>query len=476
MNGVAAADTTMRPGAQAGAGMSPGTRRMLVRIIIVALLVPLSFELAGFRVTPSLLTMICLFPVLVQRFFSKAVPWRFPDLMFVLFIFWQALTIFLNNPERFVAWTGQQALLMLAGYFAGRLLVVDREDFISLIRFLAFAAMFSVPFALYEALTDDPIVLRFISDYTPFQSFKPIEYPPRMGLYRAQFVFTHPIHYGLMSALVLVPFYVGMKGQMSSGARTLGAGLIGVACFLSVSSGAVLSVMLQLVIFIWHRIAGFFGSAWKVLLISGALIYTVLELASNKSALVAISSRLAFNSGTTYYRTLIWEYGSQQVMRTPIFGNGYNYWPRPVWMLTSSVDNYWLLMAMVHGLPALIFFAGSIFYAFFAVNRNTGQGDEETDRLRLAWTLSLIGFCMSASTVAIWGEIQLLFMLLFGAGFWMIGALPKAPSEADEAETEADQGRPRLRYTRFAPVTRGEAAPRPAEAADRAPRYSRRTS
>ena len=476
MSRSASYDVRFSSGREADAGMSAKARRALVRIIIVSLLIPLSFEFLGFRMTPSLAVMICLVPLFVQRFFTHAVVWRLPDLLFLLYMFWQALTIFLNNPERFVAWTGQQALLLLGGYFAGRLLVLNRDDFLALIRFLALASMVSVPFALYEALNDDPIILRIITDFTPFDSFAPNDYDPRMGLYRAQFVFVHPIHYGLMSALILVPFFIGLRGHLSTVARTIGAGLIGVACFLSVSSGAVLSVVLQFLIFVCYRIARLFGSAWKILLISGTLLYTVLELASTKSAFVAISGRLAFNSGTAYYRTIIWEYGTQQVMRTPIFGNGYNYWPRPFWMISSSVDNHWLLMAMVHGLPALIFFSGSILYAFFAVNRNTGKGDEETDRLRLAWTLSLIGFCMSASTVAIWGEIQLLFMLLFGAGFWMIGTLPKAPSDADEAETESEQGRSRLRYTRFAPVTRGEAAPRPAEAADRAPRYSRRTS
>ena len=68
-------------------------------------------------------------------------------------------------------------------------------------------------------------------------------------------------------------------------------------------------------------------------------------------------------------------------------------------------------------------------------------------RLRLAWTLALIGFCMSASTVAIWGKIQLLFMLYFGAGFWMIEATAKADTTSD-APSEPDRG---LRYSRFDP-------------------------
>lgn len=418
-------------------------RSRLVRLIIVALLTPLSFELAGIRLTPSLLLMIALFPFLVQQFLAGVVRWRMPDLLFSLYVFWQALTILLNNPERFVAFTGQQTLSTFAVYLAGRLLILNRQDFMSFVLFWAGASMVSVPFTLYEALQDDPVILRLITDYTPFNSFEPNDYEARLGLFRAQFVFTHPIHYGLMGAMILMPFCIGLAARLSAARRAWGTALIFAATFLSVSSGAVLSVILQAGTFLMHRVAAQIGPPWRVMLMSGAALYTVLELLSNKSAFAAVSGRLAFNAGTAYYRTLIWEYGGAQVLRTPVFGNGYNYWPRPHWMV-SSVDNHWLLMAMVHGLPALILLVGSLLYAFFAVNKSALLGDHELDRMRLSWTLALIGLCMSASTVALWGEIQMLFMLLLGAGFWLADTGPAAADAAPPAPAPRH-----LPYTRF---------------------------
>lgn len=441
---------TLTRASTAKSGLTEGTRRKLARLIVVALLIPLSFEVAGFRLTPSLLVMIGLFPILIAQYFKKVVVWRTPDFLFFFFVLWQGLSILVNNPERVVAFTGQQALLTLAGFLAGRLLVINKQDFYNLIVFVGVASMISMPFALYESLFNDPIILRLIADYTPFETFSKINNEPRFGLYRAQFVFVHPIHFGLLGALVLVPFFIGLKGYLSAGTRVAGTMLIGFACFLSVSSGAVLSVMLQLVLFIWHFAFSRFQRPWRAVLITGGLVYSVLEIASTNSAFVAVSSRLAFNSGTAYYRTLIWKYGTEQVSRTPFLGNGYNYWARPSWMLTSSVDNHWLLLAMVHGIPALLLFAGSIFYAFVMVNRHN-DGGPEVQRLRLAWTLSLIGFAMSASTVAIWGEIQLLFMLLFGAGFWMIGPVQESGAQ-DETEKTAPSRAPQ--YTRFAARTR----------------------
>ena len=426
---------------------SPVVRRRLVRLIIISLLLPVSFEVANTRLTPSLLLMIGLAPFLVQQYLSGVVRWRTPDFLFILYILWQALTILLNNPERFVAFTGQQTLITLVGYLAGRLLVLNKQDFISLILFWAAASMVSVPFAMYEAIWDDPIILRIILDYTPFGTMRLNDYEARLGLHRAQFVFTHPIHYGLMGALVLMPYWLGLASQVSAAKRTLGALVIFCATFLSVSSGAVLSVAMQIGVFISHRIAARMGPPWRLLLAFGAVFYVVLELLSNKSAFVAISGRLAFNSATAYYRTLIWEYGSAQVMRTPIFGNGYNYWPRPHWMTNSSVDNHWLLLAMVHGLPALVLFASSLLYAFFAVNHIKLFGDTELDRMRLAWTLALIGFCMSASTVAIWGEIQMFFMLLFGGGFWLASTGPGNTQETAEKSEETSRHLPYSRYS-----------------------------
>lgn len=425
--------------------ISAAARSRLVRLIIIALLTPLSFEVAGIRLTPSLLLMIALFPFLLQQFLAGVVRWRTPDLLFSFYVFWQALTILMNNPERFVAFTGQQTLSTFAVYLAGRLLVLNRQDFISFVLFWAGASMLSVPFTLYEALRDDPVILRLISDYTPFNSFAFNNYEPRLGLFRAQFVFVHPIHYGLMGALILMPFWHGLAARLPAARRAWGTVLIFAATFLSVSSGAVLSVVLQAGTFLMHRAAARVGPPWRVLLISGGVIYALLELLSNKSAFAAVSGRLAFNSGTAYYRTLIWEYGGAQVLRTPIFGNGYNYWPRPHWML-ASVDNHWLLMAMVHGLPALILLVAALLYAFFAVNKPALLGDHELDRMRLSWTLALIGLCMSASTVALWGEIQMFFMLLFGAGFWLADTGPTAASE--EAEPAAQAPR-QLPFTRF---------------------------
>ena len=233
-------------------------------------------------------------------------------------------------------------------------------------------------------------------------------------------MFSHPIHYGLFCAFLLSPVLFGLgwvRPVRGAAAAALAAG-----CFLSVSSGAVLSVGLQIGLAFFHRAAAVVGPPWRILIATGALFYLAIEIVSTRSAFAAISTRLAIDNHTAEFRTLIWHFGSEQVAQTPFLGNGYRNWARPVWM-ADSVDNHWLQQAMQHGLPAAALLVAALGTALWQVNRCPAPDSG----MRLGWTLFVTGFAFSASTVAIWGEIQVIFMLLFGAGLWMAPAPEPAP-------------------------------------------------
>lgn len=426
--------------ASSGAG-----RRFVVRLVLASILIPISFEIGAVRLTPALIVLMLLFPVLVGRLAAgTGGRIKLVDILFFLFIAWATLAIYVNNPSRVVTYIGQQALVVLGGYLVGRTMILNREDFASFVRFATWTVIVSLPFVIYESITDITPILRFVTEYTSFDTFTENTYEPRMGLYRAQWVFTHPIHYGLFCALIFMLALVALRTRVGA-FRRWAAGLgVAIACFFSVSSGPVLSLFLQGgLLATYQTSARLFSLPWRAILAGSTVLYVILELASTKSAFVAVSGRLAFNSSTAFYRTLIWRYGTEQVRRTPIFGNGFNYWPRPNWM-TSSVDNYWLAMAMSYGLPALVFFALALFIALIAVNRRDFRNDADLDAMRLAWTISLVGFAMIASTVALWNEILIFLLILFGAGQWMITT---TPGDAAEAGTEA--GDRMSRYTRF---------------------------
>ncbi|SDF16753.1 O-antigen ligase family protein [Limimaricola pyoseonensis] len=435
-------------------------RRACARLVLVSLVVPVAFEIAGFRLTPSLLVLIALYPMLLMRVLSGRLRLGLVDLLFVLYVGWLSLSMLVNTPGRFVAYTGQQGLAILGGYMAGRVLVRDRADFAALLRFLFWIVALSLPFALIEALADRPLIIELVRDHTPFSTFVENDYEPRLGLYRAQWVFAHPIHYGVFAMLAFAPVVVGLG--LAPVLRGLAAVLIGAACLLSVSSGPLLALMFQGPLFLWHRLAARRSARpWREIGLSLGGLYLLLDLLSTKNALVAISTRLALDSSTASYREQIWRYGSAQVARTPWLGVGDNYWARPHWMVSASIDNFWLLLAIVHGLPALVFFGTALGLSLVRINRRELGPDPALQALRLGWTLAMLGCVLVAGTVALWGEILIFVMLMLGAGQWMLNAQPDqgaATPATPNAAPQPDRAGPV--FTRFPAAA--PPAPRPA--------------
>ena len=125
-------------------------------------------------------------------------------------------------------------------------------------------------------------------------------------------------------------------------------------------------------------------------------------------------------------------------------------------MFSNTVDNYWLLQAMVHGLPAVIFFLAAFIYVLYKAARAQRPNEApELTTMRLAWILSMIGFALSASTVAIWGEIQLLFMIFFGAGLWLLDPDTDVDSSSPAEQPSLHPTSPHTRFVYKQPAVRG---------------------
>ena len=128
-------------------------------------------------------------------------------------------------------------------------------------------------------------------------------------------------------------------------------------------------------------------------------------------------SYLTFSPQSAYNRILIWDYGTAEVARNPLFGIGFGDWARPVWM-SDSMDNFWLVTAVRYGLPALIFLASAIvLLALRQARANTN--DVTVNRHRMAWLAIIIGMAVSGITVHLWNAVFAYFFFLIGTGAWM---------------------------------------------------------
>lgn len=401
-------------------------------LYILTVMLPIGFRLGPLAMsTMRLLLMIMVVPLTIKLLQGKYGRLLWTDILFFLYIFWTAVAIGVNNPEQVIENVGSTSIEFIGGYVLGRAYIRTPEAFVALIRVLALAIVATLPFALFENLTGHPIVLETISRMPGLRSFPLIANEPRMGLDRAQVVFAHPIHYGLFASVGFSLCFVGCKGIYKTSTRYLVSGLVGLAVFLSLSSGAVLAVAMQIGLIFWAWMLQPLKRKWLVLMLLFAATYILIDMLSTRTPFRVFLTYATFSTHNAYWRAIIFEWGIINVKDNPLFGLGFNGWVRPRYMTSASVDNFWLLTAMRYGLPALIFLGLGYLVALLQVGfRNLGQ-NVMLQQFRLAWMFTFIGLSFTMATVHIWTSIYSFVFFLFGAGLWFITV------EADTSEAVA---------------------------------------
>lgn len=360
------------------------------------------------------------------------------DFLFFVHMAWAAVALQVNNPDRTIQFIGSNAVEFLGGYLLARAYVRSPEVLMAVWKVLFVIIILTLPLALFEAKTARPIAIEIINKLPGIHSLANIVMESRMGLDRAQVVFAHPIHYGLFCSVAFSLCIIGMKGEWSNFRRYLTTGLICAGVFLSLSSGALLPVFLQIGLIIWAAIFNKLKSRWMLLLSLIVLCYITIDLLSNRTPIRVFMSYATFSPHNAYWRGLIFEFGIQNVWDNPIFGLGLNDWKRPGWMHASTVDNFWLLIAMQFGIPGFILLVIGYFEIILRIAFAKVDADPLTWRLRRAYMFSFIGMTFTLSTVHVWTNIYSWTFFMLGSGVWFIFAKPEAPSEAKAAQDVPD--------------------------------------
>lgn len=214
-------------------------------------------------------------------------------------------------------------------------------------------------------------------------------------------------------------FYV--IGRRWTGLRKyIGPGLASLGVFLSLSAGAFLALAVQITLAIWDRVTRGVSHRWYIF--GGLLLgWTLVSLLSNRTPIKVFLTYLTFNPGTAYNRLRVWEYGSAEAMRHPLLGIGFGDWERPAWMLSGSMDNFWLATTVRYGFPAFLSLAG-VLLALYVSMALSHKVTGETRRCRAAWMAMVAGLTMAGCTVHFWNALFCLFCFLLGSGVWIIAA------------------------------------------------------
>lgn len=346
------------------------------------------------------------------------------DILFFLHILWSGVALAVNNPDQVVEQLGSVGIEFIGAYALGRAYIRSSDDFAALCRWLMLIVLCLFPLALFETVTGRPILVEIIRKVPGVFSVEPVSPDKRMGLERVQGIFAHPIHFGLFCSVVLSLVFVGLRDQTRLIWRWAGSAIVGFSGFLALSSGALLAILLQMGLFGWSYTLRAIRWRWWAMVGLFVLAYIAIDVMSNRTPIKVFMSYATFSAHTAYWRSIIFDWGMVNVWKHPWFGLGLNDWERPSYMISGSMDNFWLVMAVRYGIPGFITIALGYGWAVAEIMaRNLGQ----TGRVMLfrrAWVFTFLGLAFTLSTVHVWGNVYSFVAFMFGAGMWLLTATP----------------------------------------------------
>ena len=378
-----------------------GLRLSVFRVLLIVMILPMIIELAsgkkgGIKVFDALVFLHCIWVLLAL-------------------IKWGGIV---QGVE-----SGGIYFVECAGaYLIGRVFIRSYEDFVAMAKMYVALVVAMLVFTIPEAVTGVHILHDGISGAVGGPKAHFIE--QRMGLERTFGPFDHPILYGVFSASAFsfAYFVIAKRDLLNFKGMSTVVG-VSLATFMSASGGPYLVLIMQGFVAAWEMVLSKVKGRWAALGSLFVTAYVAIDLLSTKTPFHVFVNYFTFSKQSAYNRILIFDYGTAEVARHPLFGIGLGEWTRPSWM-SDSMDNFWLACAVRYGLPSLILLLALLLGLVVAVARRK-EFPEAWRRARHAWGFTLFGISVAAATVHLWNALFVLFFFLIGAGVWFVEAKPK---------------------------------------------------
>jgi O-antigen ligase/polysaccharide polymerase Wzy-like membrane protein len=408
---------------------------LLIPIFVFSLALPFFFFLGPTRLSPYRLVLVVTFIPCLMAWLSGSVGrTRLPDILMLLAAIWGAIVLVsLHGIDKGLQSAGIFVIETFGAFLFARRYIRDVFAFQRMVRSLVLMVLFLLPFAVYENVAGSPILIELFGKM--FSVYNIIGSELRLGLRRAQGTFEYSILFGVVcSSAFALSFYV--YGAAARRGGRLSSGLVAMTVFSSLSSGPLLSLVVQAMLIVWDKVTAGVARRWGILATIVITAYFVVDFTSNRTPFDVFISYLTFNSDTSYMRVHIWHYGTQSVMQHPIFGIGLNDWERPSWM-GGSIDNFWLVTAVRYGIPGFVFIAGGFLSVCLGLGRLKNLSFQVA-QCRKGLIFTLCGLAFAICTVHVWDAPYVLIIFLLGSGMWMFeprnGAAP-APSAAQNTHS-----------------------------------------
>lgn len=389
-----------------------------VQLLILSFLCPseLSLFVAGLRLPPHRVVLLALIPLALWRLAtSRGLRFKAFDALLIAFNLWTLAVFAYHSGGDGIVFGGSLLVESLGGYLVARVFIRDEAAMRATLRVMLLAIAAAAVLALPETLLGQLFTHDALRALTGYEHPTGIEM--RAGFTRAYGPFDHPIHYGTFCAALLAVFWYAEK--RSSPAWGKGA-LLGAATFLGLSSAPLLCLGLQGGLIGWERVTR--GMPRRVFFSIGCIagLFTGISLVATRSPFTILATGFTFDPWTGFYRTQIWENGLANVAANWLTGIGLAEWTRPAWMVSSTIDAFWLVVMVRMGLPAIVLLLGAIFLLTRAVMRNGSRAkDKATRRLATGWLISLTALMLVACTVHFWNVLHAFFFFFIGLGGWL---------------------------------------------------------
>jgi len=403
-------------------------RTAFVGLFTVAILLPPeaavflgSLRLSAYRFLLILMVLPCVVYVLSGR----AGKLHVVDLLIVLYPLWAAVGVLTNHGA--IAWeaAGVFAIETIVPYMIARCFIRTPGDFERVVRLFLLAVIALIPFAMYESLTGHHVLRAIFGG-------GPVPTAPRLGLERAFGPFQHPILYGVFcaSGVGLVLYVLGR--QVSPVLSVIRFGLITIATFFSLSAGPLVALVTQTILVGWDLMTRRLRHRWLWLCGLFVFAWVAIDILSNRTPFHVVATYFTYNVESAYMRILIWQHATETVANHVFIGIGLAEWERPNWM-TPSIDNFWLLIAVRYGVPALSLLAAAIIVLSVRLGR-LPISDPDISRFRTGWMVTILGVAVAGATVHFWNALYVWYMFLIGSGVWMLENRRQAlPVQAESA-------------------------------------------
>jgi hypothetical protein len=424
---LAASPTGSNLSSAAQTGASTQGTGLILAAFFMAFFLPVGGEVLGMSIYPLRAVVLILFiPFMVRLIIGQAGRWTMPDSLITAFSVWIMVSLVYHHGMERLPYGAVLGVEALGGYAIGRLVIRNTADYRKFIKFFLITLLIMIVPAFLEFINPGPGSM------------------VRWGFARVQLNFPHEILYGLFCSMAVANSYYLYRENKVRLLSAMGIALS--TTVMSLSSAPLLAMVLQLGMILWDKLM---GGRWKLFAWLALSSYVFLELFTSRGAVVFLINKVTFSPQTGYMRLHIWTYGKAAVLDNPIFGIGLNDWPRPTW-LTPSVDNFWLLTAMRHGLPAVLLLLGALTLHIVLILRAQNL-DSSRQTIRVAYLVTLLGMMFTLCTVHIWNELVVFVMFYLGAGAFLYTSEPESGSDPSRStEQFAPHGkRAALPLTRF---------------------------